>query len=79
VDGFQLLETVVAMGNISDEGILAGDVGTIVDVYTQLTPAYGVEFSLANGSPRAVVTLAPGQIRHLTPVDILTTRQLSSP
>jgi hypothetical protein len=26
-----------------------------------------------------VVTLAPGQIRHLTPVDILTTRQLSSP
>jgi hypothetical protein len=77
VDGFQLLETVIATVDIPDEGILAGDVGTIIDMYTQLEPAYGVEFAWANGSPRAVVTLAPGQIRHLTPADIPTTRHLA--
>jgi hypothetical protein len=79
VDEFQLLETVVATTSFPDDGILAGDVGTIVDVYTQLAPAYGVEFSLANGSPRVMVTLAPSQIRHLTTADVLTTRQLTSP
>jgi hypothetical protein len=74
-----MLETVVATTDLPDDGILADDVGTIVDVYTQLAPAYGVEFAWANGSPRAVVTLATGQIRHLTPADILTIRQLAGP
>jgi hypothetical protein len=78
VDSFQLLETVVAMVNIPEEGILAGDVGTIIDVYTQLALAFEVQFASAIGSPRALVTLTPEQIRHLTPADVLTTRQLST-
>jgi hypothetical protein len=76
MDSFQMLETVVAAADLPDDGILAGDIGTIVDVYTQLDLAYGVEFTWANGSPRAAVTVTPTQIRHLTPADILITRKL---
>ena len=77
MDEYQLLETVVATVDIPDEGIQAGDVGTIIDIYTQLAPAFEVEFSFANGSPRSRVTLAPGQFRGLSRTDVLTTRQLS--
>lgn len=79
MDEFQLLEMVVVTVDIPDEGILAGDVGTIVDVYTQLSPGYEVEFTTADGTSRALATLAPHQIRHLLPVDVLTIRQLTSP
>ena len=78
MDGFQLLESVVATVNIPEEGILAGDLGTIIDIYTQRAPAFSVEFGSAIGSPRALVTLAPDQIRHLTPADVLTIRQVST-
>ncbi|MBZ5499824.1 MAG: DUF4926 domain-containing protein [Acidobacteriia bacterium] len=76
MEELQLLETVVATVDIPEDGIRAGDVGTVVDVYTQLSLAYEVEFVTADGSPRAQVTLAPDQIRRLTPLDVLTTRQL---
>jgi hypothetical protein len=76
MDDFQLMETVVVTVDITDEGILAGDVGTIVDIYTQLSPACEVEFTTSDGSTRSLVTLAPNQIRHLLPVDVLTIRQL---
>ena len=75
MDSFQLLETVVATIDIPDEGIRAGDVGTIVDVYTQGATAYEVEFATAEGSSRASVTLAPAHVRRLTSTDVLTTRQ----
>ncbi len=76
MDEFQLLETVVATVDIPEEGILAGDLGTIIDIYLELSKAYEVEFLTANGSERALVTLAPNQFRHLTPADVLTTRQV---
>ena len=71
-----LLETVIATVNIPDHKILAGDLGTVVEVYITPTQAYEVEFVNADGSTRAVVTLAPHQIRRLSPADVLTTRQL---
>ncbi len=76
MDEFQLMETVVATVDIPEEGILAGDVGTIVDIYVELAKAYEVEFLTANGSERALITLAPNQFRRLTPADVLTTRQI---
>jgi hypothetical protein len=79
MDAFHLMETVVVTVDIPDEGILAGDVGTVVDIYTQLSPAYEVEFTTADGSSRSLVTLAPNQMRHLLPMDVLTIRQLPSP
>ena len=75
MDSFQLLETVVVMVDIPNEGICAGDVGTIIDMYTQAAPAFEVEFAFANGAPRTMVALAPDQIRHLDPADVLTIRQ----
>jgi len=72
----KLLDTVIATVNIPDHKILAGDLGTIVEVYTRPTLAYEVEFVNVDGSTRALVTLAPDQIRRLAQSDVLTTRQL---
>lgn len=72
----KLLETIVVTVNIPDHKILAGDLGTIVEIYTKPTSAYEVEFVNADGSTRALLTLAPEQIRLLSPADVLTTRQL---
>jgi hypothetical protein len=76
METFKRLETVIATVNIPDQRILAGDLGTIVEVYTDPTPAYEVEFINADGSTRALMTLSPHQIRRLSPADVLTTRQL---
>jgi hypothetical protein len=71
-----LLETVIITVNIPDRGVLAGDLGTIVEVYTNPNLAFEVEFINPDGSTRALLTLAPSQVRHLMPADVLTTRQL---
>jgi hypothetical protein len=72
----KLLETVVAAVNIPDHEILAGDLGAIVEVYTNPTPTYEVEFVNAAGSTQALLTLAPDQIRQIVSTDVLTTRQM---
>ena len=71
-----LLETVIAAANLPDYQVLAGDLGTIVEVYTTPDLAYEVEFVNPDGSTRALLTLAPNQVRRLSPTDVLTTRQL---
>jgi hypothetical protein len=79
VETFQLLETVIATVDIPAYGIVAGDVGTIVDVYTQGSLAYEVEFSSVDGSTRTSAPIAPVQLRKPTQADVLTTRQSSLP
>jgi hypothetical protein len=71
-----LLETVIAAANVPDHQVLAGDLGTIVEVYTTPDLAYEVEFVNPDGSTRALLTLAPNQVRRLSSTDVLTTRQL---
>jgi hypothetical protein len=73
---YKLLDTIIATANIPDHKVLAGDIGAIVEVYTTPTLAYEVEFVNADGSTRALLTVAPDQIRPLAPADVLTTRQL---
>ncbi len=75
MDDFQLMETVISTVDKPGEGILAGDVGTIVDIYAEIATAYEIEFVNADGSARTQVTLSSSQFRHLAPWDILTTRQ----
>jgi hypothetical protein len=70
------LETVVAMTNFPEHRGLAGDVGAIVDIYDAPVLAIGVEFVNPNGSKRSVLTLSPHQVRRLSGIDVLTTRQL---
>jgi hypothetical protein len=71
-----LLDTVVALSNFPEHGVLAGDLGAIVEVYTAPVLAYDVEFVNPDGSTRALLTLSPNQVRRLSAADVLTTRQL---
>jgi hypothetical protein len=79
VEAFQLLETVIATVDLPAYGIVAGDVGTIADAYTQGALAYEVEFASADGSTRVSAPLAPAQLRRPTQADVLTTRRASPP
>ena len=72
-----LLDTVIATVSLPDQEVLAGDLGTIVEVYSHPTLAYEVEFVNPDGSTRALVTLPAYQVRPLAPTDVLTTRQLA--
>jgi hypothetical protein len=71
-----LLDTVIAASNFPEHMVLAGDVGAVVEVYTAPSLAYEVEFVNPDGSTRALLTLAPAQVRRLSASDVLTTRQI---
>ena len=72
-----LLDTVIAAVNLPEHKVLAGDLGAIVEIYTTPNLAYEVEFVNPDGSTPALLTLAPDQVRRLSPADVLTTRQLA--
>lgn len=76
-NSLSLLDTVVAVTNFPEHMVLAGDVGAVVEVYTAPSPAYEVEFVNPDGSTRALLTLAPSQVRRLSAADVLTTRQVA--
>ena len=75
-DHLPLLETIIVTVNFPDQQVLAGDLGAIVEVYTQPSLAYEVEFVNPDGSTRALIILTPDQVRPLAPSDVLTTRQM---
>lgn len=72
-----LLDTVIAATNFPEYRVLAGDLGAVVEVYTAPLLAYEVEFVNPDGSTRALLTMAPSQVRQLSPADVLTTRQMA--
>ncbi len=72
-----LLDTVVATVDLPGEQVMTGDLGAIVEVYTDPSIAYEVEFINPDGSTRALLTLTPQQVRRLTATDVITTRPLS--
>lgn len=72
-----LLDTVIAATNFPEYKVLAGDLGAVVEVYAAPSLAYEVEFVNPDGSTRALLTLAPTQVRRLSPADVLTTRQMA--
>ena len=69
-----LLETVIVTDSFSAQQVLAGDLGTVVEIYTQPTLTYEVEFVNPDGTTRALLELAPHQLRALESSDVLTTR-----
>jgi hypothetical protein len=72
-----LLDTVIAVTNFPEYKVLAGDLGAVVEVYAAPALACEVEFVNPDGSTRALLTLAPSQVRRLSPADVLTTRQMA--
>jgi hypothetical protein len=77
-ESLTLLDTVIVAVDLPEHQVLAGDLGTIVEIYTKPTLAYEVEFVNPNGTTRALLTLLPDQVRVLAETDVITTRSLIS-
>jgi hypothetical protein len=70
-----LLDTIIVTSDQPEYEVLAGDLGTIVEIYESPNLAYEIEFVNPNGTTRALLTVSPEQVRLLSENDILTTRQ----
>ena len=69
---FALLETVVLNRDLPAHGLRAGDLGAVVDVYSD--DGVEVEFVRASGQTKALVTLKAADLRALAASDILSVR-----
>jgi hypothetical protein len=72
-----LLDTIITTTDFPQNQVLAGDLGTIVEIFTHPHMAYEVEFVNPDGSTRALLTLKPNQVRRLGAHDVITTRSLA--
>lgn len=70
-------ERVVLTTAVPEEGLEAGDVGTVVHVYRD-TQAFEVEFVALDGHTTAVATLESNQVRPVTPRDMTHTREIQA-
>lgn len=59
---FSDLDVVVALAAFPQDGVAAGQVGTVVHVFRQPCEAYLVEFANEQGETLAMVTALPSQI-----------------
>ena len=69
-------DCVVLTANVPDEGLLAGDVGTVAQIHKG-GEGYEVEYMTLTGETVAIVTLLAGQVRPLSRRDLAHTRQLA--
>ena len=69
-------DCVVLTANVPDEGVEAGDVGTVVHIHKG-GDGYEVEFMTLTGETVAIVTLLASQVRPLTRRDLAHTRELA--
>ena len=70
-------ERVVLKTRVPDEGLEAGDVGTVVHVYPA-GRAYEVEFVTLDGKTAAVVTLEASHVRAIGEREIPHARELAA-
>jgi len=68
---FELFSDVVLTADLPDEGLMAGDVGTVVErhVVPQIEDGYSVEFFDMTGDTVAVVTVPQRLLRVPTHAD----------
>lgn len=64
---FRLLESVVLLRDLPAEGLKAGEIGAVVEVYEP--DGVEVEFVTAAGRTQAVVTLPESHLRPIEPTD----------
>lgn len=76
---FALYSDVILLKDIVENGLFAGDIGTVVDIHnvSGLETGYSVEFFDLLGNTRAVVTLPMSYFRQPTKSDIPTVRLLA--
>jgi hypothetical protein len=70
-------DRVVLVAAVTDEGLVAGDVGTVIHLYRD-GQAYEVEFTTLEGKTAAVVTLEASQVRPVGKREITHARELAS-
>jgi hypothetical protein len=70
-------DCVVLTQDMPNDGLQAGDIGTIVHVH-QGGAGYEVEFMTLAGETVAIATLLPAQVRAITKRDIARVRELQS-
>lgn len=70
-------DRIVLADDVSSEGLVAGDVGTVVHVYRD-GEAYEVEFTTLEGKTAAVVTLESAKVRPIGKREITHARELAS-
>ena len=72
---FEKLECVVLAHDVSEHGLRAGDLGTVVEVYPE--GGLEVEFVRGSGVTQALVTLSERDVRKIDPFDLPATRRLA--
>ena len=70
-------DCVVLTGDLPEEGLQAGDVGTVVHIHRN-DAAYEVEFITLTGQTVAVATVLPIQLRPVGRRDISHVRELAA-
>ncbi len=70
-------DRIVLTGAVPDEGLEAGDVGTVVHVYRD-RQASEVEFTTLDGKTAAVVTLEASEVRPVGKREITHARELAA-
>ena len=69
-------DRIVLTDDISDFGLKAGDVGTIVHMYPN-GEAFEVEFLTLDGNTAALASVLPSQARPVTHTDITHAREIT--
>lgn len=70
-------ERIVLISDLPEDGLEAGDVGTVVFVHGQ-GQAYEVEFLTLSGSTVAVATVSANQVRPVSQRDLVHARPLAA-
>lgn len=68
-------DRVVLLKDITEEGLKAGDVGTVVHIY-RYGEAFEVEFMTLNGRTVTIVTVPASHVRAVSSNDITHVREL---
>jgi hypothetical protein len=71
-------ERIVLTRPVPNEGLEAGDVGTVVHVYRDGS-AYEIEFTTLDGKTAAVVTVEAADVRPVNRREITHARELATP
>jgi hypothetical protein len=71
-------DCIVLTDDLAEEGLRAGDVGTVVHVHGN-NAGYEVEFVTLTGHTVAVATVLPPQMRPVSPHDLTHVRELVAP
>ena len=72
---FEKLQVVVLAHDITGHGLRAGDLGTVVEIYSG--DGVEVEFVTGSGVTQALLTLSERDLRKIDSHDLLSTRRLA--